>query len=283
MHRMTAPVCRPAGPRADRGRGRARRSRSGRIASLLGAEGGHSIGCSLGTLRLLHVLGVRYLTLTHNDNVAVGRLGHRRAGAPAGSRAFGVEVVREMNRLGMLVDLSHVSADTMRDALRVSEAPVIFSPLLRPRGVRHARATCPTTCWRRCATNGGVCMVTFVPEFVSPAAARWRTEAAAAAARGRRRARPTTWPSRRSPPRGHATAPEAQARRIDAGRRARRARARGRRRRPRRHRRRLRRHRRPAASGWRTSAATPGCSPRSPTAAGPTPTSPSWPAATCCG
>src|SRR6476620_11162269 len=96
---------------------------TGRIASLLGAEGGHSIGCSLGTLRLLHVLGVRYLTLTHNDNTpwadsatdvpVVGGLGE-----------FGREVVREMNRLGMMVDLIHVAATTMRAALETTEAPV---------------------------------------------------------------------------------------------------------------------------------------------------------------
>ena len=152
---------------------------SGRIASLMGAEGGHSIGCSLATLRLLHVLGVRYLTLTHNDNVAWA---DSATDEPVhdGLSPFGVEVVREMNRIGMLVDLSHVSADTMRDALRVSEVPVIFSH-------SSARAVCdmPAQRARRragdAARPAGVCMVTFVPEFVSPEAARWRTEAAAAA------------------------------------------------------------------------------------------------------
>jgi membrane dipeptidase len=110
---------------------------SGRIASLMGAEGGHSIGCSLGTLRLLHVLGVRYMTLTHNDNVAWA---DSATDEPVhhGLSAFGVEVVREMNRIGMLVDLSHVSADTMRDALRVSEVPVMFSH-------SSARAVCDMT------------------------------------------------------------------------------------------------------------------------------------------
>ena len=138
----------------------------------MGAEGGHSIGCSLGTLRMLHVLGVRYLTLTHNDNVAVGRLGHRRAGASAASRAFGREVVREMNRLGMLVDLSHVSADTMRDALDDDRGAGDLQPLLAPARCATTPATCPTTCSARCRPTAGVCMVTFVPEFVSPAAAR---------------------------------------------------------------------------------------------------------------
>ena len=99
---------------------------AGRMASLMGAEGGHSINCSLGTLRQLHELGVRYLTLTHNANTPWADSATDRPVA-GGLTAFGREVVREMNRIGMMVDLSHVSADTMRDALEVSEAPVIFS------------------------------------------------------------------------------------------------------------------------------------------------------------
>ncbi|HET7397935.1 MAG TPA: dipeptidase [Intrasporangium sp.] len=152
----------------------------GRIASLLGAEGGHSIGCSLAVLRTLHVLGVRYLTLTHNDNVPWADSATDRPSA-GGLTAFGHEVVREMNRLGMMVDLSHVAPTTMRAALRTSEAPVIFSH-------SSARALCdsprnvPDDVLAALAGNGGVCMVTFVPEFVSPAAAEWRVEAAAAAA-----------------------------------------------------------------------------------------------------
>src|SRR3954452_19862209 len=96
----------------------------GRIASLLGAEGGHSIAGSLGVLRGLHRLGVRYLTLTHNVNIAWADAA---TDVPAigGLSAFGEEVVREMNRLGMLVDLSHVADGTARDALRVTEAPVV--------------------------------------------------------------------------------------------------------------------------------------------------------------
>lgn len=152
---------------------------AGRIASLMGAEGGHSIGSSLGTLRMLHALGVRYLTLTHNDNVpwADSATDVPRAG---GLTAFGHEVVREMNRLGMLVDLSHVSADTMRAALDTSEAPVIFSH-------SSARAVCdhprnvPDDVLARLSTQGGVCMVTFVPKFVSRAAREWDIEASAAA------------------------------------------------------------------------------------------------------
>ncbi|GAA5023274.1 dipeptidase [Terrabacter aeriphilus] len=153
---------------------------SGRIASLLGAEGGHSIGCSLGTLRLLHVLGVRYLTLTHNDNTPWA---DSATDVPVvgGLSEFGREVVREMNRLGMMVDLSHVAATTMRDALGTTDAPVVFSH-------SSALALCdtprnvPDDVLAALPANGGVCMVTFVPEFVSPATAAWRVEAAAAAA-----------------------------------------------------------------------------------------------------
>ncbi|MFD9164136.1 dipeptidase, partial [Streptomyces sp. NPDC059558] len=98
----------------------------GRIASLMGAEGGHSINNSLATLRALHRLGVRYMTLTHNDTIdwADSATDEPRHG---GLTDFGREVVREMNRVGMLVDLSHVAATTMRDAIAVSAAPVVFS------------------------------------------------------------------------------------------------------------------------------------------------------------
>ncbi|GAA2746140.1 dipeptidase [Terrabacter aerolatus] len=157
-----------------------RATATGRIASLLGAEGGHSIGSSLGTLRLLHVLGVRYLTLTHNDNTPWA---DSATDVPVvgGLSEFGREVVREMNRLGMMVDLSHVAATTMRDALEATDAPVIFSH-------SSALALCdtprnvPDDVLAALPANGGVCMVTFVPEFVSPATAAWRVEAAAAAA-----------------------------------------------------------------------------------------------------
>ncbi|WP_019856438.1 dipeptidase [Actinopolyspora mortivallis] len=148
-----------------------RARQSGRIASLMGAEGGHSIACSLGTLRALYRLGVRYLTLTHNDNVAWAdsATDEPRAG---GLTRFGEEVVREMNRLGMLVDLSHTAADTMRDALRVTRAPVIFSH-------SNARSLCdhprnvPEDVLRAVPDNGGVVMATFVPKFVLQAAADW--------------------------------------------------------------------------------------------------------------
>jgi len=153
---------------------------SGRIASMLGAEGGHSINSSLATLRMLHVLGVRYLTLTHNSNVPWADSATD-VPAAGGLTRFGVEVVREMNRIGMLVDLSHVSPDTMRDALTATEVPVIFSH-------SSARAVCdsprnvPDDVLELLRANHGVCMVTFVPMFVNPDAAAWRAELTAAAA-----------------------------------------------------------------------------------------------------
>lgn len=162
---------------------------SGRIASLLGAEGGHSIDCSLGTLRMLFALGVRYLTLTHNDNVPWADSATDEP-VVGGLSDFGREVVREMNRLGMMVDISHVAATTMRDALRESVAPVIFSH-------SSARAICdvprnvPDEQLEALRHNGGVCMVTFVPEFVSPRVAQWRDVVAqAATAHG---IRPADW------------------------------------------------------------------------------------------
>ena len=109
---------------------------SGRIASLMGAEGGHSIDSSLGTLRQLHALGVRYLTLTHNANTPWADSATDRPVA-GGLTAFGREVVREMNRIGMMVDLSHVSADTMRDALAVGRGAGDLQPQLGARGHRQ--------------------------------------------------------------------------------------------------------------------------------------------------
>ena len=147
---------------------------SGRVASLLGAEGGHAIAGSLGVLRALYALGVRYLTLTHNANVgwADSATDEPQAGGLTG---FGRDVVREMQRIGMLVDLSHVSISTMHDALDVAQAPVIFSH-------SSARALCdsprnvPDDVLARLADNGGVCMVTFVPAFVSQECADWMAE-----------------------------------------------------------------------------------------------------------
>jgi membrane dipeptidase len=153
----------------------------GRIASLMGAEGGQSIGCSLGALRALHRLGVRYLTLTHNDNVPWADSATD-APVAGGLTRFGGEVVREMNRLGMLVDLSHVSTDTMRQALTTAEAPVVFSHSCA-RAVTESPRNVPDEGLAAMAAGGGVCMVTFVPEFLSEAAAGWRVEAFEAAAR----------------------------------------------------------------------------------------------------
>ncbi|MFR9799035.1 dipeptidase [Streptomyces sp. MS06] len=147
----------------------------GRIASLMGAEGGHSIANSLGTLRGLYALGVRYLTLTHNDNVAWADSATDEP-AVGGLSAFGREVVREMNRLGMLVDLSHVAATTMRDALDTTAAPVIFSHSSSRAVCDHPR-NIPDDVLERLPANGGVAMVTFVPKFVLRAAVDWTAAA----------------------------------------------------------------------------------------------------------
>ncbi|MFJ9732873.1 dipeptidase [Streptomyces sp. NPDC101169] len=147
----------------------------GRIASLMGAEGGHSIANSLGTLRGLYALGVRYMTLTHNDNNdwADSATDEPKAG---GLSAFGHEVVREMNRLGMLVDLSHVAATTMMDALDTSTAPVIFSHSSSRAVCDHPR-NIPDDVLERLPANGGMAMVTFVPKFVLQAAVDWTVAA----------------------------------------------------------------------------------------------------------
>jgi membrane dipeptidase len=149
----------------------------GRIASLMGAEGGHSIACSLATLRALHALGVRYMTLTHNDNTPWADSATDKPVANGLTR-FGEEVVREMNRVGMLVDLSHVSADTMRDALRVTRSPVIFSHSSSRAVCDHPR-NIPDDVLAQLPANGGVAMATFVPQFVLPAAAEWNVGAEA--------------------------------------------------------------------------------------------------------
>jgi membrane dipeptidase len=139
--------------------------RARRIASLIGMEGGHSIDSSLGTLRMMHQLGARYMTLTHSLNVPWA---DSATDTPAlkGLSPFGEDVVREMNRLGMLVDLSHTSPATMAHALRVTAAPVIFSHSSARAITDHPRNV-PDDILRQLPANGGLVMVTFVPSFVS--------------------------------------------------------------------------------------------------------------------
>jgi membrane dipeptidase len=143
----------------------------GKIASLLGMEGGHPIVNSLGALRSFYDLGVRYMTLTHfhsNDwaDSATDDARHE------GITEFGREVIREMNRLGMLVDLSHVSAETMNDVLDVAVAPVIFSHS-SARGMTNHVRNVPDSVLARMDENGGVVMVTFIPAYVSEARREW--------------------------------------------------------------------------------------------------------------
>src|ERR1700729_2023504 len=147
---------------------------TGKVASLIGAEGGHSIGCSLGTLRALYALGVRYMTLTHNRNLPWA---DSATDDPAigGLTEFGREGGREMQRLGMLVDLSHVSPGTMREGLDVAEGPVIFSHSSALALCDHPRNV-PDDVLAQLAQNGGTCMVNFVPAFVSQSCRDWELE-----------------------------------------------------------------------------------------------------------
>jgi membrane dipeptidase len=144
--------------------------KSGRIGSMLGIEGGHAIENSLGALRAYYDLGVRYMTLTHNTTLdwadaAADEAKHH------GLTPFGEQVVLEMNRIGMLVDLSHTSAETMDDALRVSRAPVIWSHS-SARGVCDVPRNVPDDILKRVPANGGVVMITFVAGFTDPDVAK---------------------------------------------------------------------------------------------------------------
>lgn len=141
-------------------------AKTGKIASMLGVEGGYSMQGSLPILKKFHDLGVRYMTLTHNKTIfwadaATDKPQH------GGLTEFGEEVVREMNRLGLLVDLSHVSPDTMRDALRVTTAPVIFSHSSTRALTDHPRNV-PDDILRELPKNGGVVMINFFPGFIIP-------------------------------------------------------------------------------------------------------------------
>lgn len=155
--------------------------KNGRIASLLGMEGGHSIGSSLAVLRQTYEIGARYMTLTHSKNTPWA---DSATDAPKhnGLTDFGKDLVREMNRMGMLVDLSHVSAKAMNDALDVAQAPVIFSHSSARAINGHARNV-PDDVLRRLPGNGGIIMVTHVPGFLSEPAREWNANRAAEVAR----------------------------------------------------------------------------------------------------
>ncbi|MEO6444522.1 MAG: dipeptidase [Gemmatimonadaceae bacterium] len=151
--------------------------RAGKVASLLGMEGGHAIENSLGVLRAYRRLGVRYMTLTHNVTLdwvdaALDTARH------SGLTSFGKEVVREMNREGIIVDISHVSPKVMHDVLDVSESPVMFSHSSAKALTNHQRNV-PDDVLARLKKNGGVVMVTFIPTFVSQGVADWEDAALA--------------------------------------------------------------------------------------------------------
>ncbi|WP_297803508.1 dipeptidase [uncultured Brevundimonas sp.] len=155
--------------------------RQGKIASLIGMEGGYSIDDSLGLLREFRRAGALYMTLTHSKSTNWADAG---TDAPkwGGLNAFGEEVVKEMNRIGMMVDLSHTSAETMRDALRVTEAPVIFSHSSALGVTAHPRNV-PDDVLAAMKDNGGIVMVTFVPGFISEQVRAWGANRAAEQAR----------------------------------------------------------------------------------------------------
>jgi membrane dipeptidase len=151
--------------------------KSHKIASLIGIEGGHQINNSLAVLRQMYDAGARYMTLTHTTNTSWA---DSATDTPAhhGLTPFGVEVVKEMNRLGMLVDLSHVSPDTMRAALAASQAPIIFSHSSARALDDHPRNV-PDDVLRAVAANGGIVMVNFAPPYVSAARNHWEADHAA--------------------------------------------------------------------------------------------------------
>ncbi|RNJ62283.1 MAG: membrane dipeptidase [Porphyrobacter sp. IPPAS B-1204] len=153
----------------------------GKVASLLGMEGGHSIGSSLGVLRQLYALGARYMTLTHNSNIPWADAATDKP-LHGGLSDFGKDVVREMNRIGMLVDLSHVSEDTMMDALDVAKAPVIFSHS-GARAVNGHPRNVPDSVLARLPENGGIVMVVALPRFITEDLRQWGARRAGEEAR----------------------------------------------------------------------------------------------------
>ena len=153
----------------------------GKIAGLLGMEGGHSIGSDLGVLRQMYALGARYMTLTHSRNTPWA---DSSTDAPehGGLSDFGKDVVREMNRIGMLVDLSHVSEETMLDALEVARAPVIFSHSGAKAVTGHARNV-PDNVLAMLPDNGGIVMVVALPGFLNEERRQWHSQRQAENAR----------------------------------------------------------------------------------------------------
>src|SRR5262249_5457411 len=151
---------------------------AGKIASLIGVEGGHSIDNSLGVLRMYYSLGVRYMTLTHTESLDWADSATDKA-KNNGLNDFGKNVVREMNRLGMLVDLSHVSVDVMKQAIEVSSAPIIFSHSSAYALAQHPRNV-PDDVLKMVKKNRGVVMVNFYSGFITPEGARASREMFAA-------------------------------------------------------------------------------------------------------
>jgi membrane dipeptidase len=158
-----------------------RAMRAGKVASLIGMEGGHSIGSSLAVLRQMYALGARYMTITHYKTLAWADSADDLP-TNHGLTAFGAQVVREMNRLGMIVDLAHVSEETMADVLDVAHAPVIFSHS-NARALNGDSRNVPDTILRRLPANGGIVMVTAVPNFISEPQRLWIAARAAEEAR----------------------------------------------------------------------------------------------------
>ena len=181
--------------------------RAGKIASLIGIEGGHSLATSLGVLRAFARLGVRYVTLTHNHNTSWA---DSAADVPAvgGLDDEGRAIVAEMQRIGVLVDLSHVATSTMHAALDVATAPVIFSHS-SARALHDHRRNVPDDVLVKLRDNRGVCMVTFVPLFVSPEVAAWSAAAEAEWARLGLPTGPDHWPSAPRPGRDAEPVPRA--------------------------------------------------------------------------